>query len=312
MKAVLVEPKFNDTSHRWRLMQFERTRSIRWRPLSNFCGPDWLAGDVLARITDTLDRNLWQSKVEKQKDYLNSLEDDCAWQLDYVLDSNLAIGKEEQTYFPFEGRTFRWVNGTAETKATISIGVKNLKDHRTEDESLNRLLSVLVWEHGQSIVKEGGVGGARRSVPLIWGPRMASGVEIDPQYLFRKPATYSDERWLALALFKEGVNSHSVFYKFVNFWKIVEKAIKDKDARWAWISTKGPQLGLHRGRLDEIMKKNSNLAKYLYDSGRCSILHVRHHPIVNPDDYDDYVRISEDARIVQDLARAAVDEFLPV
>jgi hypothetical protein len=293
-------------------MQFERTRSIRWRPLSNFCDPDWLAGDVLARLTDTLDRNLWQARVEKQKDHVNSLDDDCPWQLDYVLDSDLAIGKQEQTYFPFEGGTFRWINGTPETKATISIGVKNLKNHRTEDESLNRLLSVLVWEHGQSIVKEGGVAGARRSIPMIWGPRMASGVEIDPQYLFRGPTTYSEERWLALALFKEGVNSDSVFYKFVNFWKILEKTIKKKKARLTWINSKGPQLGSHRERIDEIMKKNADLAEYLYDSGRCAIVHVFHDPIVNPDDYNDFVRISEDVRIVQELARAAVDEFLPV
>ena len=166
MKAVLVEPKFDDTSHRWQLMQFERTRSIKWRPSSNFCDPDWLAGDLLARITDTLDRNLWQERVEKQKNQGNRLDEDCPWQLDYVLDSNLAIGKEEEIYFPFEGRTFRWINGTPETKATISIGVKDLKDHRTEDESLNRLLSVLVWEHRQPIVKEGAPATASHSSDL--------------------------------------------------------------------------------------------------------------------------------------------------
>src|SRR5260370_1539255 len=109
MRAVLVEPKFNDTSHRWQLMQFERTRSIKWRSLSNFCDPEWLAGDLLARITDTLDRNLWQEQVEKQKDQPNSLDQGCPWQVDHVLDSGLTIGRGEQIYFSFEGRTFRWI-----------------------------------------------------------------------------------------------------------------------------------------------------------------------------------------------------------
>jgi hypothetical protein len=120
-------------------MQFERTRSIRWRPLCNFCDPDWLAGDLLARITDTIDQNSWQERVDKQQGRPNRLDEGCAWQLDYVLDSNLAIGKEEEVYFTFEGRIFRWINGTPEAKAIISIGVKNLNEHRAEDESLNRL-----------------------------------------------------------------------------------------------------------------------------------------------------------------------------
>lgn len=311
MKAVLVDPEFNNTSHRWQLMQFERTRSVKWRPLSNVCDPEWLAGDLLARITDTLDRNLWQERVERHKDRPNCLDEDCRWQLDYVLNSNVAIGGDEEIYFPFEGRTFRWINGTPETKAIISVGVKELNDHREEDESLNRLLSVLVWEHRHPIAKESGVGGMRRPIPLVWGPRMSFGLRVDPRYLFRETRDYSEDRWLALALFKEGVNSQSVFYKFLNFWKIVERAIKDgKNTRWAWINKKVTELGLHRERIDEIMKRNPNIAEYLDYSCRCAIAHVFSDPIINPDDHDDYVRISQDVIVVQDLARAAVEEFL--
>ena len=96
----------------------------------------------------------------------------------------------------------------------------------------------------------------------------------------------------------------------MNFWKIVETAIKDKNTRWAWINAKALQLGLHRERIEEIGKKNANIAEYLDYSGRCAIAHVFRDPIVNPDDYDDYIRISQDVRVVQDLARAAVEEFL--
>jgi hypothetical protein len=31
----------------------------------------------------------------------------------------------------------------------------------------------------------------------------------------------------------------------------------------------------------------------------------------NPDDQSDYIRISQDVRMVEDLARAAIEEFLP-
>jgi len=154
------------------------------------------------------------------------------------------------------------------------------------------------------------MGGARRRIPRIWGPRMSFGVQIDPQHLFRDTKTYSQERWLPLGLFKEGVNSQSVFYKFLNFWKIIEKAIQNKKKRWTWINTKAPQLGLHGERIQEIVKKDANIAEYLDYSGRCAIAHVFRDPVINPDDYDDYVRISQDVRVVQDLARAAVEEFM--
>lgn len=311
MKVVLDEPKFPGTSHRWQLMQYERTRSIRWRPHSNYCDPDWLAGDLLARLTDTLDRNLWQERVEKQKDIPNRLDEDCPWELDYVLDSGLTIGQQDEIYFQFEGRTFRWINGTPESKAIVSVGVKNLTSHHEEDEAINRLLSALVWEHRRPIVKGSGVGGAKRSLPLTWGPRMSIGVRVDPAYLFQGTGVSSPERWLALALFKEGINSGSIFYRFLNFWKILEVAIKDKTSRWNWINSQAPTMGQYQGRLTQIMALSATIAEYLDYSGRCAIAHVFRRPFVNPDDHEDYVRISQDVPIAEHLARKAVTEFFP-
>jgi hypothetical protein len=312
LKAVLEEPKFQNTSHRWQLMQYERTRSIRWRPLSNFCDPEWLAGDMLARITDTLDRDAWQQRLEKYGTTPSRLDHDCKWQTDYVLDSVISVGKEEEIYFKFENRTFRWINGTAESRALISVGVNELGNHKAEDESLNRLLSVLVWEHRQPIVKRDGIGGPKRPLPLTWGSRSSFGLQIDPQYLFGKTGIYSDERWLALALYKEGVNSSSVFYRFLNFWKILEVALKNKNDRWRWINLEAPNLSLHTDRIKQITTINADIAEYLDYSGRCAIAHVFRRPIVNPDDYEDYVRISQDVRIVEELARKAVNQFLPL
>lgn len=312
LRAVLQEPKFQGTSYHWQLMQYERTRSIRWRPISNLCDPEWLAADMLARITDTLDRDTWQQRLEKYGTAPSGLDDDCKWQADYVLDSAISIGGQEEIYFKFENRTFRWINGTAESKPLLSVGVRDLSDNKAENESLNRALSVLVWEHRQPIVKRDGIGGPKRPLPLTWGPRSSFGLQIDPQHLFGKTGVYSEERWLALALYKEGVNSSSVFYRFLNFWKILEVALKDKDDRWKWINSKSPQLALHKERISEITKINVNIAEYLDYSGRCAIAHVFHTPIVNPDDYEDYVRISRDVKLVEELARQAVDQFLPL
>jgi hypothetical protein len=310
MKAV-VNQTHHDTSHHWHLAQFHHTRSIKWRPFSNFCDPEWLAGDLLGRITDTLDRNQWKEAIERQAKLPNQLDEDCTRQMDYVLDSRLSVGGGEEIYFKFEGRTFRWVNGTIERKPTISVGYKDPNSHRAEDESLNRLLSILVWDHREPIVKEDGVGGPKRPIPHIWAPRLNIGHRIEPQYLPLDTSNFSRKRWLALALYKEGTNSKSVFYEFFSFWKIIEVAIKDKSARWDWINKTVSKIGVEGKRVAEITKTNSNIAEYLDYSCRSAIAHVFHQPIVNPDDYADYIRISQDVRIVEDLARRAADEYLP-
>jgi len=123
MKAVMTDPGFGGTSYKWNLMQFQRTRSVRWRPVSNLCDPDWLAAEMLARVTDTLDKDLWKDRIEKSKRERSELNEDCPFQMDYVVDSSLKIGTDDEVYFEFEGRTFRWTNGSPETKPGISVGI---------------------------------------------------------------------------------------------------------------------------------------------------------------------------------------------
>lgn len=74
MKAVLVEPKFEGTSHHWRLIQYQRTRSIRWRPLSNFCDPEWLAGDP-SRPEETCDPAPLCANSSSQRTMLSDMQE---------------------------------------------------------------------------------------------------------------------------------------------------------------------------------------------------------------------------------------------
>jgi hypothetical protein len=197
MKAVLTDPGYGGTSYRWNLMQFQRTRSVRWRPASNVCDPDWLAADLLGRVTDTLDKDPWKERIEKNKTERSQLDEDCPFQMDYVVDSSLKIGTGEEIYVEFEGRTFRWTNGSPETKPAISVGYKDLNSHSIEDESLNRLLSIIVWEHRVPIVKEDGVGGPRRPIPHIWAPRSNFGLMVEPRYLLAASDNYPADRRVA-------------------------------------------------------------------------------------------------------------------
>lgn len=311
MKATLLEPAHRSTGHHWHLLQYDRTRSVAWRPPSVYCDPEWLAADLMGRITDTLGRNLRKEYFERHNALPNELDAACKYQIDYALDTVVSIGSGEQVFIHFEDKTFRWINGTAETKPIISVGVTNLEDHRTEDESLNRLISIIVWEHRHPIGKAFGAGGLKRAMPIVWAPRSNFGLRVEPQYLFGRAAAPTSRRWLALALYKEGINSQSVFYRFLNLWKVIELAVPDKRARLDWINRSGAALPFHKERVAAILAANPDLAIYLDDSCRNAITHVFRRPIVNPDDPNDHLRISKDISLVTDLSRKAVDEFLP-
>jgi len=310
VRLLIPEPEFGMLSPHWHRMQFHQVRTVRWRPQDILCDPEWLAEQLLARLTDNLDRDLWSEHIEKYKERENKLDADCPFQLDYVLDSGLIIGDEEEVYFSFEGKTFRWINGTPESQAVLSVGCKNLNDP-SETEAVNRLLSSLVWSHRVSIRKGSGVGGARRTLPLTWGPRMSGGIKIDPQYLLSEHKSgASANRNLALALYKEGKNAESVFYRYLSYWKILEVAIPDKGKRWDWINKNVARATFEKQRVAEIGAVNPNIAEYLDYSGRCAIAHVFRQPIINPDDREDNMRISKDVRLVEDLARLAIKDGL--
>jgi hypothetical protein len=296
----------------WHRTHFQNVRTVQWRPRDIYCDPGWLAEQVLARVTDNLDRDFHTEHVERFIQRENQLDADCPYQLDFVLDSGLEIGRQDEIYFRFEDKTIRWINGTPEGRAILSIGCKTLTDNVRETEIVDRLLSALVWSHRVPIRKGFGVGGARRSLPLTWGPRMSGGMRTSPEYILLDhiPAP-SEGRNLALALYKEGKNADSVFYQFLNYWKIIEAAVREKDKRWEWVNNSASRLTIDRERLSEITASHSNIAEYFDYSGRCAIAHVFKRPFVNPDANEDYTRISKDVRLVEELARLAIKDFLP-
>ena len=140
---------------------------------------------------------------------------------------------------------------------------------------------------------------------------MTGGVKVQADDLLRYARSPdSKPGWLALALYKEGHNSTSEFYKFLSFWKVLEVAIRDRNKRWEWINSNAENAGIEPERLSEMLRSHSSIAEYLYGSGRCAIAHVSRDPVVNPDDLEDRVRLSRDARIVEHLARMAITQGL--
>jgi methylamine utilization protein MauJ len=311
MKAILPDPKYQRIEHSRHFLFTQRTRSFRWRPNSNMCDPYWLASDLLARMTDTLTVDHFRLRTETQRLDEGWVNDPCKYQIDYAVDSGLQIGSEEETYIEFEGTPIRWINGTPERNAVVSVPVKDINAHDEEDEKLNRFMSLLVWEHKQPIRKLWGVGGSRRPFPTAYSPRMAGGIQIDRNFLeFTTVKTFTSNQWLALALFREAKNSGSQFYAFLTYHKVLDLVFPKPDDKRNWINNVAPSQTREIERLQEILKGTTDLEHYFRVERLNAIKHIQKKPIVNPDDPKEHTRIISDIYVIEDLARLAIEKLL--
>lgn len=320
MKAVLPGQDFFRISFYWHFTFFDRTRTIRWRPDSNMCDLGWLVADLLGEITDTLNVDHWRERLDMMRPDDTWMEPECTYQSDYVLDSALVLGPDAEVLLEFEGKKFRWFNGTAERDAIISMGVRDPNNQEEENDKLNRLLSALVWERKVPIRKLWGVGGPRRPYPTAYGPRQSGGIQVDPAYLqydLRKQRT--PQQWLALSLFKEAINSRSKFYSFLCFWKVLELAYPKAAARKHWVNNVAAAATREKETLSRILQNTKDLEEYLRNERRDAIAHVfqekrtgskKGSRPVNPDDPKHEASINHDIRLIEDFAQQAIQEML--
>jgi hypothetical protein len=234
-----------------------------------------------------------------------------------VLDTTLRIGTDPYAYVTFEGKVMRWINGTAEAEATISIGVANLHSHNAEDDQLNRFLSLLVWQHGGHARVKEGVGGARTAYSKVYSPRMSVGLRVDPEYLQRGTnLAHTRDQKLALGLYREAQNSSSTFYEFLSYYKIMELAVPNKGnkVRGDWLEKtaipKLSQLGRpYTDTLREIMANHPSLEHYLREIKVNGIKHAIKRNI-DPDNPLDQISTIKDNRLMQEIAQLAMHDLL--
>jgi hypothetical protein len=120
----------------------------------------------------------------------------------------------------------------------------------------------------------------------------------------------ADERLrLALAVYREGLNAASPFYRFLAFWNVIEAAFggnsHDRDSF----------LGSARPAHSRPPSVTGDVAAYLRDESGNAIAHVvRADPSdtsIDPDLPSDRERLDMEGRWMQDLARGAITSVWP-
>ncbi len=313
MKAQITGMEHGRIGHGWHFVFQERTRSFRWRPISNLCDALWLGSDLLATMTDTLQVDYYRKRMETRTADDIWMSNSAKYQIDFVVDSAVRVGNQDEVYLEFEGLTVRWINGTTERSAIVSILVQDSESCDEAEEKLNRLLTTIAWEHKHPIRKVWGISGNRKPFPVAYSPRMERGIQIDPEFLWndsRKPK--ADAGWLALALYREALNSKSNFYAFLSYYKVIDVLFPRAADKKHWINTVGATQTWEKEEVDKILQSATDLEEYLREERLNAIKHVFRPPFLNPDDPRHQRSLASDLRVIKDLARMAIEqEALP-
>lgn len=198
-----------------------------------------------------------------------------------------------------------------------------LRPETTDQEALtkiNRFFSAMAWKDGEMFITRGYIsGGARESDKnnprFNYGERrrhpygVGSRFDFEHLQVVRKP-----EQLLALALYREGLNSDQGFYKFLSFYKVIN-ILRSQVAQQAdWINGSLGRVWNPGAleRLKVLENRGLDIGNYLASEGRCAIAHSYEEPVRDPDLPEDLYEVHLDTRLIRGLAEVAIERELGV
>jgi hypothetical protein len=205
----------------------------------------------------------------------------------------------------FRGREFQLLPGSGTLSRMIRVKTETGFTQIDADKLILELLSSLTWaEQAEAVTTSGNWCTAPLNIGK--GPMgMIGAGHFD--YL---PDPPDPKAKLALALYREGLSVNLIPYQFLGFFKVINIIRRKGKDQKQWIRdnlqyvTDKDALS----RIAAIQARESDVADYLYDSGRCAVAHAFEQAnVVNPDDPADLIRLSEDLPVIRELARVAVE-----
>ncbi len=228
-----------------------------------------------------------------------------------------AAWPERETKIRFGGYELLLKPATKTTEASVHINLKTI----TEIDALtliNRFLSILAW--CDDVPMENLYGGAGSTIPVAI-PRDTSrscGSCIG-DYPFCRDIEQDSKAGLALALYREGLTVNSVPFSFLSYFKILNIFWEDRYERGSNELVEGIRSILSKlndreaiDRIKQLTSSQTDIPKYLYESGRCAVAHAYSLPLVDPDDVADLRRLSQDIWVIKAIAEELIEDELKV
>ena len=204
---------------------------------------------------------------------------------------------------------------TKDTEQSVHVALQGLSDVEALT-LINRFLSILAWCDDQGM--ENLYGWSGNPVPVSV-PRRSRSIGSSIVFPFYRDIENDQKIRLALALYREAKTINSIPFEFLSYFKILNMFWKDKFRNHKNELVEGLRNVLPRisdeetlKRIDALTKQHSDVANYLYQSGRCAVAHANSDPIVDPDDVSDLKRLSEDMWIIKAVAEFLIENELHV
>ncbi len=312
--AVMLPETETGTSYLhwdWYMKWPYQPRRVPWRPKNNICDPIWLSADLLASFAEKEEIPETEIDPPSPDGLMVRYEQEFAGfkgQLEFSLDTPLRFGSGPEEWFKFQGLTLRWVNSTQSIYTTIVVPVRNRNDDAAERQLAMTFLSCFAFQTDMPITIMSGLSIHRRFAPMCRDSVKTAGVLYSNGFTFHEIANLGDKERLAYAFYREGLGSSSVYYAFLNFYKIIQLAFNEKPAKIKnWVNGNIDKVPDDYGIVGEIRGRNEDVVDYLFKSCRCAIAHTKQEPITDPDSPEDRARVGKALPLVKGLARHAIN-----
>lgn len=186
--------------------------------------------------------------------------------------------------------------------------------------TINRFLSAMAWKDAQRYITLGSLASGARladkdSPRFNYSQRRVLPYRVIDQFDFEHVQNPPGQKQkLALALYREGLNSNLPLYRLLSFYKIINIGFAHPDNQMAWINANLEKVRDQFGarRLEQLLQTVSDIGKHLYVQGRTAIAHAYSEPIKDPDAPVDVLTATLDAELMQALARIFIQDELGV
>lgn len=297
---------------------------MQWYPRSPFSNPDWLGSDLVMHLkfpnANPNEPIVSTKPTNKDLELFGKAFNGYKWQVEIPITSNVLIGDGQEEYFEFFDRTVRWVNGNAFIQSMLIVPA-NDDDGADGIEVARKFLSVMDLGHDVKLSEQLISQQQPRYLPWFRQTRLGVFEKIDERFVLPSDdyKKYSKKKWIALAFIREAVSSNSIYYSFLNFFKVVELANTGKDTSkaQAWINANVERVCKEKN-LDWYQKVvvdggESNPGHYLSKTERTAIAHAEYKyggaKTHSPDNPKDWKRTQEDLVVMRALARDILKSF---
>ncbi|WP_346748763.1 methylamine utilization protein MauJ [Prevotella jejuni] len=298
---------------------------VQWYPRSPYSNPEWLGSDLVLNLpplnanvdNDVIAVNPTNRSLENWKEAFCGYR----WQIEIPITQNVLIGDELEEYFNFFDRKLRWINGNAFMQSMLIVPAN---DDNGDDgiELARKFLSVMNLKRDVGLSERLISKNKPRFQPWLRPIRMGGFQGFNRDYILPPNyKDYSDKKWQALAFMREAAGSNSIYYAFLNYFKVVELANPANDTSKVkqWINDNVERV-CNEKNLEWYQKmvidgETTNPGFYLSKTERTAIAHAEYNyretkNTHNPDDSTDWRRTREDIVVMRALARDILGKII--